>query len=259
MKRWLVLLLLLAATCMVVGCAGGDEDAGPEGQEATAETDEAAMDDLVEEEPVEPAEVDSDAAGIDDFAQLNSVTDFAVRFQEMEYSYSSLSADGVEITNRYTFSVLDEKVENGLKAHQIQFIQTGDEDETSIECWVDEDGEVLEATVDGEEVEGMALDMVGVSFYSFISPFVLSSVWEPVLTSQEARELMNWKITDEGSKSKDLGAGSVPIQFYELETENETGYFEVANIGGQSLFVNYKTTNQQGNTYELNVTRLVPK
>ena len=70
---------------------------------------------------------------------------------------------------------------------------------------------------------------------------------------------MNWKITDEGSKSKDLDAGNVTIQFYELEAEKETGYFEVANIGGQSLFVNYKTTNQQGNTYELNLTRLVPK
>ncbi|GEM_PF-4382752 len=259
MKRWIVFLLITAILFSMVGCGGGEPPSEPRDPERDVSEgpDNEMADEYVEsvEREIEAGELDREAQPVDDFFQFESVFELATHFKELEYSYTVDGAEGRTGITNYSFSVLDEKSIDGKKAYQVKYQRTGQDDESIIECWVNED-QVLEGTMDGNVLEDQELLMINATLGSFMMPFVFTMVMEATLTNREMREMMGWEILDEGTKSSSMGGVNTEVRYYELEAEDETAYFEVATISGQSLFMGYKNTNQQGNTYEMTVTNL---
>lgn len=255
MKRWIILPLVLVMLFSVFGCSAPAEEvqsgAEPE-QGATGSTDN----DGSRTEPARLGEADSTGEDIKGFYELNSPFDLASHFREVVYTYGVAGAEGG--TGRYAFSVLDEKVIEGTKAYQISFERSGDGVETIIECWVN-DQEVLEGSIDGKTREGHELIILNGMLNSLMLPFSFTIMMEEVVTKPQMQAMLGWSIVDDGAKTVDLGEGSIPVHYYELETNSgETAYIEVASVGGRNIIVHYQNSKEE-KTYELNTTRLIAR
>ncbi len=258
MKRWISYVLVVVLIFMAIGCGNGEKEISETKNENFEDID--VENNSFEKEYGEKSEANN-KGNIQDagFYELSSSYHFANHFREIEYSHIITSYEGTTRSNDYSYTLVDEKTINGEQAYQIRFSQLTNGEESVIEYWVDESNEILEASIDGVVVESANLPMVNVTLTAFLTPVMMFSIWEAVVSDPQVQQLGGWEILNEGTKTKDLGEGDVKIEFFDMIAEEQSGYFEVAELEGRRLFVNYKTTSEQDNTYEFVITRLLQK
>ena len=254
MKRWLILLLALVMMFSVVGCSGGDEKAQPAPQERAQDTDSGDAASGTAPAPT-PAADPSDG----DFLEILSMFDLATHFKEFNFTYTSNNQLGERITD-HSITVLDEKMIDGKQAYQILYTRLVNEEESIIECWVNQE-QVLEAIKDGETVEDeMGLAMVELSLGTFMMNFAGPIMYQGLLMEPAIAEFMGLELVEEGTKAGNLANVSSNLKYYLHKGEEERElYFEIADIGGKAFFVNYTNVNQEGHWYDFETTHLVPR
>lgn len=254
MKRLFVLLLVIVLVFTAAGCSGGQKTkTGP--QETVRDTTDKIKDDTGKE--TAKPEKKEEQTVVKDFWKSLAIYDLATLFQELAYAYSVTKSDGKTSVSNLEFTVLAEKEIDGAKAYQIRYALLQENKETVIEFWAGKKS-ILEATINGQAVEGMDLLNVTVTLSSYMQAFIVSDVWAALLSKPDMAAMLGWKKVDEGAQTVNLGAGNITVRHSRYEVGNAEYSFGVTAIGGKNVFVNYKAYHQ-GSTYEYTVSRLIPR
>jgi hypothetical protein len=250
MKYWLVLLLLVAMLFSSAGCSfifDRAKDKALEGiSDVVGDLEDIADDsEDVSEEPAQPAGDDALVEG--DFYQIETVFDFARHFKEVEYTFDNDSLN-------YTF--IGEEEVNGVQAYHLQITTTND----LIELWVHEE-EIVKAIFNDVVYEGEEAEAMGMMTAGFMWPFMMMTGWDDAFTDLEEMSWLGWKVTDQGTTSRNLGAGNVPVNTFEIEvaSSGETLIYEIAKIGGRNVFIGWEVVEDGGATTMFKITKLIPQ
>lgn len=243
MKRVFVLLLVLALAFAALGCSGTDSGNGngngDKGESNGNGNGNGEKTGLVE----------------DNFYYSATPSDLLDCFQEIEYTYTTDSLTGPE-TKENSYRYLGAK--NGSTAIEMSLSQHA----TTYEYWLDSEGEPQRVFVDGNELlDDMEIYEAGKGYSSFTTPFVVvTGHWQLPLVSDMHLESYGWQLVDERTETRNLGAGNVEVSIFAFEGEEDASfYFEIADIDGKNMYINFQVTQPDKPDHDFKVTRLIPR
>lgn len=247
MKRLPVVLLIVALVVAVSGCSAILDRAADEVSERI--DDIAGQNGDVDEEPAETTDEEALVEG--DFYSVGSIFDFGNYFKEVEYTFSEGDWENV-----YSYSLLGEETVSGVETTHMMIAY----DEEVWELWVSGDQDIVRAVIDDQVFEGEQAEMLGFQFMALMAPFMMMMGWEEAFSDMEAMEYFGWRVVDQGTASRDLGAGNVPVSTFEIQVAGVDGTFsyEIADIQGRNFFIGWKIV-EDGRTSEFKVTKLIPR
>lgn len=255
-----VLLMVMVMIFSVVGCSSSDE---PNLPNVPIVPEDENDDEEEKENTGDPEDKentgDADSGFSDDFLELTNTFHLASNFSELEYTYSVTDASNQKDVTEYAFDVLDEKSVDGKTAYHISFKRSSNGNQSTTECWVNEE-QVLAVIEDGEEVtDELKLMQTNNTLNTLMAPFIFTVVYEEILLKPQVRTIMGWTLEDEGTKSVVLSGRSYTVYYFELLSRGgENAYFEVASIGGKNIFLSYETT-KEGKHYMFNIVHMISR
>ena len=196
----------------------------------------------------------------DNFYYISGPADLINHFQEIEYSFTTASPEETSVSdNGYYF--LGSETIGGTRANKIR-LNLGGKYRGDWMFWLDGNGAPIKCTKDGiEVVDDLELFTANLAYNSFPGPFVIVTAhFQSPLVSDEHLKFSRWRLVSERAENRDLGAGSMKVSIYEFEgDEGESFYFEIAEIKGKNMYINYQVSRANKASYNFTITRLIPR
>ncbi len=228
MKRILVIFLALVMVA-AVGCSANDND----------------NDNGNNDKPTE-------AYVSGEFHQLDNPLAIAMVFEEMKYQYSIDYPDRDELLDG-NLTYLGEEIIDGVDASHIA-LEYPQQNE-AWEFWVSEDGEMLQAWLNGEDATDHELAQK--RYQDFIAPFEKAGQWIGHLTDVNTIADAAWTITDRRTSLRDLGQGSRNVDLFRFSApDGDTFYFEILEMEGYNMFIRFEIS-LDGTFYTYRADRLI--
>lgn len=265
MKRLLALLLIAVLVLSVAGCKFSfGTDPGDENEPGENPGEDPG------EDPGENPGEDPGPAVQGEFYSFTEMFDVYKVFKELKFTFTAEAEDGDP--THYTYShVYVGKEELSYTLQGVDYTEVcpqftitilEDGEETVIDVWFNEAGELVKAGADGDYTTGdlAALAMFGFAFH--ILPFhAYSDGYAEVFTDEGGFDGYGWVVKEHSTTSRDFGAGSVPVERYRfswLWIEGDLEYdWEVAKIEGKHVFTKWKMVIGK-DLSEMIVERIIP-
>lgn len=268
MQRWLAVILVFLLLFSLTGCASGEKvDSGPQD---TGQTDGQTAPGTGTDTPVEApsgdgAEPDDDAGPLieGEFYRLDEIKDIIAAFSELEYTFED-GATGSGLSVSYTLQ--GQETVGGTVTDHIIISYASDGETVESELWIDEDGNPRKSKMDGMELGEAESSFVVMSMMGMLMPFTMyASGWEDAFIQEKGYEHLGWRVTQQSSGTRNLGAGDVKVQEIkfvgkDFATNQDLNFsYEIAQIGNQAMFIGWETEVGPGNKVTYRVTRLIPR
>lgn len=253
------------------GCDSPDEDEAvveeTEEVEAVEEAEEAVEEAEEEVDTIEEADVDADAEAID-LDEWRNPTDLATLislFEELEWSWATFE-DGIETeTFVINYSLVGTETVDGVET-DLAAITFEDQ---QIRVWIDEQGNVAQAEIDGEVMPGEYADvMMDGMLMSLFWPFWTIDEFgvEDMIT--EPNPGVNWsEVSTEQVQFNGVGAEVTRMQLdlgppATPEGEEASVVWEIADFGGDFQMLtewSVEETEVEDFSFTMSVNKAVPR
>ncbi len=250
MKRLLTFMLVICMVFMAVGCSGG----------TALESDDLEENDTPVDKPEDDSieEVDEDIT-FQAFYEIKEIQDMVLNFKELRYSFSD--AESV-LTVDYKY-VAQETVE-GVNADHFSVSFAQGNESSDIEIWMDNSGNFLKASFDGESLGPAEAPMASMVLMVVLVPFSISGEeWEDAFLVNDGNEQLGWVVSSTARENRDFGTGSVTVHQYSykvaVDGQNLDYRFEVAELNGGSMFVGWEVDLDTENAMTFKVDKLIPR
>ncbi len=255
MKRFTAFLLIFCLVFMVIGCGGTAEK--PDNDATTEDPVEDPEDDSGDDPGEDPAE---EPTQLEAFYQIEEIYDIVKNFKELSYTFSDPSS---VLTVDYQYK--GEDTVGGSSADHVSISISQEGDITEVEIWMDGSGNVLQAVLDGQELDAMQAPMATIFLTVILVPFVMhAGEWEEAFVSN-GYEQLGWVVTNRSQESRNFGAVSATVHQYSFNIKDLGGgqdlsyRFEVAEISGKSMFVGWEIDVDQEHTSSFKVDRVITR
>lgn len=278
MKRWLALFLAVVMVFSLTGCGvlkgivnnlvdNLDIPADDQIDEPDDEVDESDEGDEPDEDPGDELGDDpgeDQGTGLEgDFYYYEG--DYAaglmlLDFQEIQFTWTAESSGDVSSWN-YTHEYMGEEDVDGTPAKYFE-VSIEEDGETKVyELWIGSEGNVLKGGCDGEYATGDMAVMYSFCLMYAFPIFTYSELFSEAFVEEDFG-LYGWELSDRTTEVRDYGAGDVQVErFVFTYTWDEAAVeyeWEVANINGKNLFTKLKLDENDGNSADMNVERIIP-
>jgi len=191
--------------------------------------------------------------------------DLIDHFQQIDYTYTLTTPDKTEARHYgYSYVYQGTKTMAGITGEAI-LIQTAEHGKEFVYLF-DSEGEIAKVFVDGDEVVVDDEDMFNFDYFYalgpygfFTTPFVaVIARYHLPLVSDMHLKYVGWQLVRKDTTTRNLGAGSVPINIYEFTAGDEDSfYFEIAKIGGKNMYTVFRVNREDGSSADFEVTKLI--
>jgi hypothetical protein len=207
------------------------------------------------------ADVDTDEpVALSAFYQIEEIEDLVKSFKELGYSFSDASN---VLTVDYKY--IKQEAVAGVNADHFSISFAEEQGTTEVEIWMDSSGNVVKASFDGEEMGPMETPMAAMFLMVVLLPFgMYAQSWEGAFLS-DGYQQFGWVVSNRAKESRNFGAGNSTVHQYFFNVKGivenqELEYkFEVAEIGGKSMFVGWEVQIDKDNVSTFKVDRVIPR
>ncbi|HCX78474.1 MAG TPA: hypothetical protein DG577_03575 [Firmicutes bacterium] len=260
MKRWLALLLVVLMVFSLTACGGGKDD--------DTKTPGGNTEDPGGTENPGGTEDPGDNSLEGEFYILEDQMGVFNLFKELSFSYKALT-EGEEEAFTYSHQYLDSEVvdyvmeeeshSDNAKHFQIKIAEDGAEN--VFEAWVNDAGTIVKAGNEEGYATGDMAALTTVGFIFHLIPFyVYNEVYTEVFTSEGGFAKSGWDVKEHSTGSKDFGSGNVRVEKYKFAWSwtKDIIDWEVAEINGRYIFTHWKMIEEEGDTMELFINKIIP-